>query len=81
MRELNLYEIEIPDGLPAYKACGGNQGGGDDTETCPTLREVPGVDGGLWIMGDTKRPGAELRFTTVELLNAGIDPARFDKAV
>ncbi|WP_407697766.1 hypothetical protein [Streptomyces kaniharaensis] len=42
---------------------------------------MPGVAGGLWVMGDTKRPGAELRFTTAELERAGIDPARFDTAV
>ncbi|MEV8321607.1 DUF397 domain-containing protein [Kitasatospora sp. NPDC059811] len=73
----DLYEIEIPAGLAAYKACGGNQGGGDDGESCVTLREVPGVAGGLWVMGDTKAPGRELRFTTVELSSAGIDPDRF----
>ncbi|MFF2039421.1 DUF397 domain-containing protein [Kitasatospora sp. NPDC058170] len=75
----DLYAIEIPEGLTALKACGGNQQ--SEHETCATLREVPGVAGGLWVMGDTKRPGAELRFTTAELAAAGIDPARFDMAV
>ncbi|MFF2040169.1 DUF397 domain-containing protein [Kitasatospora sp. NPDC058170] len=74
-----LYEIEIQPGLTAYKACGGNQQ--SEHETCATLREVPGVTGGLWVMGDTKRPGAELRFSTAELEAAGIDPSRFDTAV
>ncbi|MFI9331045.1 DUF397 domain-containing protein [Kitasatospora sp. NPDC052868] len=75
----DLYKIEIPSGLTAYKACGGNQQ--SEHETCPTLKEVPGVAGGLWVMGDSKRPGVELRFTTAELENAGIDPAKFDTAV
>ncbi|MFF3007335.1 DUF397 domain-containing protein [Kitasatospora sp. NPDC057940] len=73
----DLYEIDIPVGSAAYKACGGNQGGGDDGESCMTLREVPGVAGGLWVMGDTKAPNRELRFTTAELGAAGIDPNRF----
>ncbi|MFF8772783.1 DUF397 domain-containing protein [Kitasatospora sp. NPDC015120] len=75
----DLYGIEVPVGVTAYRACGGNQQ--SEHETCATLREVPGVAGGLWVMGDTKRPGAELRFSTAELAAAGIDPARFDTAV
>ncbi|MED7954385.1 DUF397 domain-containing protein [Streptomyces sp. BE303] len=79
MRQFDLYEIEIPPDAAAYRACGGNPQ--SEHETCATLREVPGVDGGLWVMGDTKRPGAELRFSSAELAVAGIDPARFDTAV
>ncbi|WP_030459049.1 hypothetical protein [Kitasatospora sp. NRRL B-11411] len=75
----DLYELEIPPGLTAFKACGGNQQ--SDHETCPTLTEVPGVAGGLWVVGDTKRPDLQLRFSTAELAAAGIDPDRFDTAV
>ncbi|WP_380285421.1 DUF397 domain-containing protein [Kitasatospora purpeofusca] len=76
---IDLYEIEVPAGVTAYRACGGNPQ--SEHETCATLREVPGVVGGLWVMGDTKRPGVELRFSTAELAAAGIDPARFGMAV
>ncbi|MFE6866472.1 DUF397 domain-containing protein [Kitasatospora sp. NPDC057692] len=79
MERIDLYEIKVSPELTVFKACGGNQQ--SEHETCATLREVPGVLGGLWVMGDTKRPGAELRFSTAELAAAGIDPARFDTAV
>ncbi|MDT0453924.1 DUF397 domain-containing protein [Streptomyces hesseae] len=68
----DLYGLPL-DGIRFAKACGGNTH--PDGESCVTLARI-GDD--VWAMGDSKRPHAEpLRFTTVELDAAGIDPARF----
>ncbi|MFG3223418.1 DUF397 domain-containing protein [Kitasatospora sp. NPDC048194] len=78
MTDLNLYELDLS--LVEFnRACGGNQGGGDDGESCVTLGLVqPGV----YAFGDSKRPDrAPLLFTTEELTTAGIDPARFGLSV
>ncbi|HJD81834.1 DUF397 domain-containing protein [Kitasatospora aureofaciens] len=75
MSERNLYELDLAQ-VQFNRACGGNQGGGDDgSETCVTLGLV---EDGVYAMGDSKRPDREpLLFTTEELTTAGIDPARF----
>ncbi|MQS13949.1 DUF397 domain-containing protein [Streptomyces kaniharaensis] len=80
MTEHNLYELDLS-GVEFNRACGGNQGGGDDTETCVTLGAVPQAPG-VYAMGDSKRPDREpLLFTADELAEAGIDPARFGLSV
>ncbi|MED7954105.1 DUF397 domain-containing protein [Streptomyces sp. BE303] len=72
----NLYELDLSR-VEFYRACGGNQGGGDDTETCVTLGVVPDAPG-VFALSDSKRPdGQPLLFTVEELSAAGIDPLRF----
>ncbi|MFI9156614.1 DUF397 domain-containing protein [Kitasatospora aureofaciens] len=79
MNERNLYGLDLSR-VQFNRACGGNQGGGDDgSETCVTLGLV---EAGVYAMGDSKRPDREpLLFTAEELTNAGIDPARFGLSV
>ncbi|KIQ61553.1 MULTISPECIES: DUF397 domain-containing protein [Kitasatospora] len=80
MERIDLYELPIGT-LEFRRACGGNQGGGDDTETCVTLAPIPGSPG-AYALGDSKRPDREpLLFTADELSAAGIDPARFGLSV
>ncbi|QNP66327.1 DUF397 domain-containing protein [Streptomyces genisteinicus] len=68
----DLYGLPIQ-GAEFHTACGGNTH--PDGEACVTLARI-GPD--AWAMGDSKRPDAEpLRFTTAELNEAGVDPARF----
>lgn len=68
----DLYGLPI-EGAEFSKVCGGNTH--PDGESCVTPAKI-GPD--AWAVGDSKRPEAEpLRFTTVELNVAGIDPARF----
>lgn len=70
--ESDLYTLDI-EGAVFTKACGGNTH--PDGESCATLARI-GAD--AWAVGDSKRPGAEpLRFSTAELVAAGIDPVRF----
>lgn len=65
----DLYALDI-NGASFVKACGG-----PCTEGCVTLARI-GDD--AWALSDSKRPDAvPLRFTTEELDEAGIDPARF----
>ncbi|MEV7183880.1 DUF397 domain-containing protein [Kitasatospora sp. NPDC057542] len=74
MTDHNLYELDLSR-VEFNRACGGNQGGGDDGESCVTLGLV---QHGVFALGDSKRPDREpLLFTAEELTNAGIDPARF----
>ncbi|MEV6959712.1 DUF397 domain-containing protein [Streptomyces sp. NPDC051207] len=69
----NLYGLDISE-ASFVKACGG-----PCTEGCVTLARI-GED--AWALGDSKRPEAEpLRFTTEELMVAGIEPARFGLSV
>ncbi|MBO1413907.1 DUF397 domain-containing protein [Streptomyces sp. FH025] len=78
MTDLNLYELDLSH-VEFNRACGGNQGGGDDTESCVTLGLV---EHGVYALGDSKRPDREpLLFTVEELTEAGIDPARFGLSV
>ncbi|MFF2039505.1 DUF397 domain-containing protein [Kitasatospora sp. NPDC058170] len=80
MSERNLYALDLA-GVEFNRACGGNQGGGDDGESCVTLGAVPEVPG-AFALGDSKRPDAQpLLFTGEELTAAGIDPARFGLSV
>ncbi|MGW4891256.1 DUF397 domain-containing protein [Kitasatospora sp. NPDC004240] len=80
MTERDLYELDLSR-IHFSRACGGNQGGGDDTETCVTLGAVPDSPG-VFALGDSKRPDrGPLLFTTEELTRAGIDPARFGLSV
>ncbi|MEU4684798.1 DUF397 domain-containing protein [Streptomyces xinghaiensis] len=67
-----LYDLPLT-GAVFSKACGGNTH--PDGESCVTLARV---GENVWALGDSKRPEAEpLRFTTDELLAAGIEPGRF----
>ncbi|MEV0440007.1 DUF397 domain-containing protein [Streptomyces spectabilis] len=67
--EIDLYALDIT-GATFTQACGG-----PCTEGCLTLARI-GAD--AWAVGDSKRPDlAPLRYSTVELDAAGIDPARF----
>ncbi|MEV7771551.1 DUF397 domain-containing protein [Kitasatospora sp. NPDC086791] len=81
MTHHDLYELDLSQ-VAFNRACGGNQGGGDDgTETCVTLGTVPDAPG-VFALGDSKRPDREpLLFTAEELAEAGIDPARFGLSV
>ncbi|MFJ7277562.1 DUF397 domain-containing protein [Kitasatospora sp. NPDC098663] len=74
MTDHNLYELDLSQ-VEFNRACDGNQGGGDDGESCVTLGLV---EHGVYALGDGKRPDREpLLFTAEELSAAGIDPARF----
>ncbi|MGW1172453.1 DUF397 domain-containing protein [Kitasatospora sp. NPDC002543] len=74
MTDDNLYELDLSR-VEFNRACGGNQGGGDDGESCVTLGLVTH---GVFALGDSKRPDREpLLFSAEELAAAGIDPARF----
>ncbi|WP_316526373.1 DUF397 domain-containing protein [Kitasatospora brasiliensis] len=74
----DLYELDLSE-VRFNRACGGNQGGGDDGESCVTLGLVKH---GVFALGDSKRPDREpLLFTTEELTSSGIDPARFGLSV
>ncbi|MFJ9609863.1 DUF397 domain-containing protein [Kitasatospora sp. NPDC101176] len=78
MTDRSLYELDLSQ-LTLNRACGGNQGGGDDGESCVTLGLV---EHGVYALGDSKRPDrAPLLFTAEELAGAGIDPARFGLSV
>ncbi|MBD0674054.1 DUF397 domain-containing protein [Streptomyces sp. CBMA156] len=81
MTDHNLYELDLSR-VEFSRACGGNQGGGDDgSETCVTLGAVPQA-AGVFALGDSKCPEREpLLFTAAELSSAGIDPARFGLSV
>ncbi|MFE4974689.1 DUF397 domain-containing protein [Kitasatospora sp. NPDC056651] len=80
MTDHNLYELDLSQ-VEFTRACGGNQGGGDDGESCVTLGAVPQAPG-VFALGDSKRPDrAPLLFTAEELAGAGIDPARFGLSV
>ncbi|MFE6865193.1 DUF397 domain-containing protein [Kitasatospora sp. NPDC057692] len=80
MSECSLYELDLSR-VEFNRACGGNQGAGDDTETCVTLGAVPGAPG-VFALGDSKRPDVRpLLFTVEELSAAGIDPLRFGLSV
>ncbi|MCG6494874.1 DUF397 domain-containing protein [Kitasatospora sp. A2-31] len=76
MDHFNLHELDLTT-VEFKRACGGNQGGGDDGESCVTLGAVPDAPG-VFALGDSKRPDVRpLLFTADELDAAGIDPARF----
>ncbi|MFJ2777747.1 DUF397 domain-containing protein [Kitasatospora sp. NPDC087315] len=80
MTERNLYELDLSQ-VEFNRARGGNQGGGDDGESCVTLGVVPQAPG-VFALGDSKRPDHQpLLFTVEELTEAGIDPARFGLSV
>ncbi|WP_030673430.1 hypothetical protein [Streptomyces sp. NRRL B-1347] len=65
----DLYALDITT-AEFTQACGG-----PCTEGCLTLAKI---GPGAWAVGDSKRPDLEpLRYSTVELDAAGIDPARF----
>ncbi|NNJ05588.1 DUF397 domain-containing protein [Streptomyces sp. PKU-MA01144] len=65
----DLYALDIS-GASFVQACGG-----PCTEGCVTLAQI---GENAWALGDSKRPDAQpLRFTSEELDEAGIDPARF----
>ncbi|MEV8327790.1 hypothetical protein [Kitasatospora sp. NPDC056731] len=49
----NLYELDLSQ-VKFNHACGGNQGGGDDGESCVILGLV---EQGVYALGDSKRPG------------------------
>ncbi|MFE5580554.1 DUF397 domain-containing protein [Kitasatospora sp. NPDC056531] len=78
MTDHNLYDLDLSQ-VEFNRACGGNQGGGDDGESCVTLGLV---ERGVYALGDSKRPDRKpLLFTAKELTEAGIDPARFGLSV
>ncbi|WP_316526804.1 DUF397 domain-containing protein [Kitasatospora brasiliensis] len=78
MNDRDLYELDLSK-VEFKRACGGNQGGGDDGESCVTLGVV---EEGVFAVGDSKRPDRDpLLFTATELKAAGIDPARFGLSV
>ncbi|MCG6500174.1 DUF397 domain-containing protein [Kitasatospora sp. A2-31] len=80
MTDHHLYELDLSR-VQFNRACGGNQGGGDDSESCVTLGAVPQAPG-VFALGDSKRPDREpLLFTAEELTTAGIDPTRFGLSV
>ncbi|MCC5033217.1 DUF397 domain-containing protein [Streptomyces sp. WAC 00631] len=67
-----MYDLPLT-GAVFVKACGGSTH--PDGESCVMLARV---GENVWALGDSKRPEAEpLRFTTDELLAAGIEPGRF----
>ncbi|MDT3396276.1 DUF397 domain-containing protein [Streptomyces sp. B1866] len=72
----DLYALDICEAAFA-RACGGNTH--PDGESCVTLARI---GRNAWALGDSKRPDMEpLRFTTAELVAAGIDPTRFGLSV
>lgn len=59
----DLYRLPIGE---ARTLCGGNSDGDGTEESCATLAPIVGMPGAV-VLGDTKMPGAELRFDADEM--------------